>query len=127
MANKTDNASMFRLVTGVVAALLIIAAALVYLQGRGGAGSSSSELAALSQALPAQVERALAGEDAAFDRLDTSVNRINTLRRGGAPGSAADWTQLESGAAAVLAKREAAETVTAAARRLGSGAQALLE
>ena len=125
MATKTDNASMFKLVTGVIAVLLLAAAALVYLQSRG--GSSSSELAALSQALPAQVEQALAGEQGAFTRLDASASKIAALRRTGAPGRAADWSQLESGAAAVLEKRGAAEAVAGAARKLGADAQALLE
>ena len=127
MAKTTDNASMFKLVTGAVAVLLVLAAALVYLQSRGGSGSSAAELAALSQALPAQVDEALSGEDGAFARLDASARKIAALRNGGAPGNAADWAQLESGAAAVLAKRAAAKTVADAAQQLESDAQALLE
>ena len=126
MATKTDNASTFRIVTGIIAIFLVVAAALVYLQ-KSGDGSSAAELAALSQAVPAQAARALSGEEGAYAELDNSVRRLASLRRGGSPGRAADWQQLESAAAAVLAKREAVEAVSTAARQLDSGGQALLD
>jgi len=126
MATKTDNASTFRIVTGIIAIFLVVAAALVYLQ-KSGDGSSAAELAALSQAVPAQAARALSGEAGAYAELDNSVRRLASLRRGGSPGRAADWQQLESAAAAVLAKREAVEAVSTAARQLDSGGQALLD
>ena len=67
MATKTDNASTFKLVAGIAVVLLIAAIAFVFLQSSGG-GSSSAELAALSQAAPSQARRALQGEEGAFER-----------------------------------------------------------
>ncbi len=126
MANTTSNASRFKLVAGVIVALLLGAAALVFLQSKGG-GSSSTELAALSQAIPSQAERALRGDAGAFDALDASVRQIASLRRGGAPGSSADWQQLESQASAILAKRTEAEAVSGAARQMVVDAAAVVE
>ena len=126
MTTKTDNASTFKIVTGIIAIFLVIAAALVYLQ-KSGDGSSAAELAALSQAVPSQAARALGGEPGAYAELDNSVRRLASLRQGGSPGSAADWQQLESAAQAVLARRESVESVAASARQLDSGAQALLD
>jgi len=127
MATKTDNASTFRIVAGVTAFLLIVAAALVYLQASSGSDSNRSELAALSQAIPAQAASALAGENGAFNKLDASIKKVASLRRSGAPGRSSDWQQLESQASAVLAKREAVEAVYAAAAQLETDASIVLE
>ncbi len=127
MAKQTDNASTFRIVAGVTAVLLLAAAALVYLQTGGGGSASAPELAALSQAIPSQASRALRGEDGAFDQLQASVSRIASLRRGGAPGRSADWQQLESQASAILSRRAGVEAAHAAATRIESDAQAILD
>ena len=127
MATQTDNASTFKIVAGFTAFLLIAAGALVYLQASTGSNSSGSELAALSQAIPAQAAGALDGEDGAFDKLDRSIKRVASLRRGGAPGSSSDWQQLESQASAILAKRSAVEAVHTAATQLGRDATAVLD
>ena len=126
MANKTENASAFKTVAALIAVCLIGTAALVYLQAGGGA-SSTTELAALSQAVPAQAARALAGEDGALDQLDGSVKKIAALRRGGAPGRSADWQQLESRAAAILAMRTELEAVQNAAAQMSADASVILE
>ena len=127
MATKTDNASTFKIVAGLIALFLIAAAALIYLQAGSGGSSSEPELAALSQAIPSQAERALDGEDGAFDRLDASVRKVASLRRGGAPGRSADWQQLESQASAILAKRAETEAVHTAANQLATDASAVLD
>ena len=126
MANKTENASAFKTVAALIAVCLIAAAALVYLQA-GGEGSSTTELAALSQALPAQAARSIQGEDGALDQLDGSVKKIASLRRGGAPGRSADWQQLESRAAAILAMRTELEAVQNAAAQMSADASVILE
>ncbi len=126
MANKTENASAFKLVSALVALCLVAAAALVYLKASGG-GSSTTELAALSQAVPSQAADVLAGDVAALDKLDNSIKRIASLRRGGAPGNSGDWQQLESRAAAILAKRDAFEAVHTAATQISVDATAILE
>jgi len=126
MDNKTENASAFKTVVALIALCLTAAAAFVYLQATSG-GSSTSELAALSQAIPLQAGRAIEGDDGALDQLDASVKKIASLRRAGAPGSSADWQQLESRAAAILAKRTELEAVQAAASQMGADAAAILE
>jgi twitching motility protein PilJ len=125
MATKTDNASTFKIVTGVIAVFLIATAGIVYLKGGGNA--SAPELAALSQALPGQAAKAISGEAGAFAELDASVRKISALRRGGAPGRSADWQQLESQAAGIVAMGEAVGAVTAAARQMGSDTRTILE
>jgi len=127
MANNTDNASTFKIVAGLAALLLLVAAALVYLQATEGGNSSAPELAALSQAIPSQAAAALDGAEGAFDRLDASVRKIAALRRGASMGRSADWQQLESQASAILAKREAVEAASSAAAQAGADAAAILE
>ena len=126
MANKTDNASTFKIVAGLIAVLLMAAASLTYLQAGSAGSSSGPELAALSQAIPSQAARALDGQDGAFDQLDASIKKVASLRRGGAPGRSTDWQQLESQASAILAKRSEVEAMHAAANQLVADATALL-
>ncbi len=126
MANKTENASAFRTVSALIALCLVGASALVYLQATSG-GSSTTELAALSQAVPSQATEVLAGDVGALDKLDNSIKNIASLRRAGAPGSSADWQQLESRAAAILGKRNEFESVQAAATQMGADATVILE
>ena len=125
MAIKTENSSAFRTIASIAAFLLVLAAALIYLQS-GRDGSSAAELAALSQAIPTQAADALAGDDGAFDQLDSSIARVATLRRGGAPGRASDWQQLESRAAAILARRSEIEAMRNAADQIAVDAAAIL-
>jgi twitching motility protein PilJ len=125
MASNIDNSSTFKAVAGFAAFLLVSAAALVYLQS-GGGNPATAKLAALSQAIPAQASRALNGDSAAFGELDASVKDVATLRRAGAPGRSSEWQQLESRAAAILAKRTAVDAVTAAASRMATDASSLV-
>jgi len=125
MASNIDNSSTFRVVAGFAAFLLVGAAALIYLQS-GGGSPSAAQLAALSQAIPAQASRALNGDTSAFNELDASVNSVAKLRRTGAPGRSSDWQQLESRAAAILARRSEVEAVLAAASRMGTDASSLV-
>jgi len=127
MAKKTNEASKFKIIAGLAALLLLLAAALIYLQANAGGSSSAPELAALSQAIPSQAARAIDGEESAFDALDASIRKVAALRRGAALGRSADWQQLESQASAILAKRADVEAVTAAAVRAGTEAQTILD
>lgn len=126
MAIKTQNALAFRTIASLVAFLLIVAAALIFLQS-GRDSSSAAELAALSQAMPTQAARALAGDSGAFDELDSSTKKVASLRRSGAPGRASDWEQLESRAAAIVGKRGEIEALQAAANKVGVHAIAILD
>ena len=127
MASKTDNSRKFNIVVAIIAFLLTSVAALVYLQA--GSGSSAvPQLAALSQAVPAQAARALAGKDGAYDQLDGSIKKISALRRAGVtPGRSSDWQQLEGLAAAIIARRTEVEAVHSAAERINTDASALVQ
>ena len=112
MAKKTDTTNLFRTLALVAALLLLAAAGLVYLQPQGG-GAAQTELAALSQAIPARTANALAGRSGAFDALEQDLGRMAELRRAsGAPGDTADWQQLESRASAIVGKRTAVEAAS---------------
>jgi twitching motility protein PilJ len=125
MSSKIDNTSTFRAIAGFATLLLVGAAALIYLQS-GGGSPTAPKLAALSQAIPAQASRALAGDQAAFSALDAGIKDVATLRRTGAGGRSSDWQQLESRAAAILAKQTEVLAVNAAADRLQTDASLLV-
>ncbi len=124
MAINTDNRKLFRIIVGVTALVLIVAAALTFLRADG--NPAAAELAALSQAIPSQAARALGGDEASFDDLEASVRQVARLRRDGAPGRGADWQRLESGASAILAERSGIMSVVASATRVATQAEALL-
>lgn len=124
---KTGNSATFTTLAALTALLLIGAAALLYFQGSAG-NPAAPKLAALSQAMPSQAAAALRGDDGGFDMLDSSVQQIASLRRGaGAPGDSALWQQLESRAAAIIAKRDQVDAVQAAARQSSVDVAAILE
>jgi twitching motility protein PilJ len=125
MASNNNNSTKFRVIAVFTVLLLIGAAALVYLQS-GGGSPSAPQLAALSQAIPAQASRALSGDTDEFDELESSVGKVAELRRTGAPGRSSDWQQLESRARTILAKRGEVEAVLAAAQRIGTDASGLV-
>ncbi len=125
MAITTDNSSAFRTLSAVIALCLVVAAALVYLQA-GGGDSSSAKIAALSQAIPAQAARAIQGDAAAFEQLDSSVKQVASLRDG-APGRSSDWQQLELRSSEILARRGEVDAVRTTAKQIGVDASAVLE
>jgi twitching motility protein PilJ len=120
---------MFRISASVTAVLLIVAAALTFFQGSGG-GAQSTEMAALSQALPGQAGAAIQGAPGGFDKLDASLKRLASLRRSAGasvPGSSSQWQQLESRAGAIVAKRADIEMLAAATANIQSGTASILE
>ncbi len=128
MANTTDTSSIFRIVAIVIALSLVIAGGLVFLQASG--GSSSAELAALSQSMPDRASAALSGTGAGFDAFDSSVTKLAELRRSAGPsvpGDSGDWRELASSAAAILAKRTDVEAVNNAAAGIATSSAAILE
>ena len=109
MVKKSENTSAFTLMALLAAVLLLTAAVVLYFQsGTVADGESPThELAALSQAVPLHAANAVAGDERAFGRLETSLSRLATLRAGmsGLPGGEAQWTNLEQHARAILANR----------------------
>ena len=117
MANKKIVSTQFRIVALITATLLLMAAALVYLQGVGG-NSSAAELAALSQAVPGYAKSALQGEAGAYNVFAASVTRVAELRRAAgpaAPGSSDQWQSLMSRASIILDKRDVVNALHSAA------------
>ena len=129
MAKKTNVTSTFRIIAIVSAVMLLAAAALTYLQSSGG-GSPTAEIAALSQAIPAQASGALRGDADGFATLDASLKRLAQLRRAAGPsvpGSSSAWQELESRAAAVLSKRADVEAINDAGTEIVSSVAPILE
>jgi twitching motility protein PilJ len=105
------------------AAVLVAAAALVYLNGS--AGPDTSELATLSQSLPSQARAALAGEDGAYDRLARNQQRLASLRRelaSAVEGRESDWQALETGTQSLTANRQVLESAALASVELADAA-----
>jgi twitching motility protein PilJ len=123
MAKSTQTSSTLRTVAMFGAAVLVAAAALVYLNGS--AGPDTSELATLSQAMPGQARAALAGEDGAYDRLARNQQRLSTMRRqlaGSVEGRASDWQALETGLQSLTANRQVLENAAGATVELKNAA-----
>ncbi len=128
MANRTDTSSIFRIVAVVITLSLIAAGGLVFLQASG--GSSSAELAALSQSLPARASAALDGSGGGYAAFDASVKKLSELRRAAGPalpGNDADWREFDTRAQAIVAKRGAIEALNSAAASIRSSSTAMLE
>jgi twitching motility protein PilJ len=123
MAKSNQTSSTLRTVAMFGAAVLVAAAALVYLNGS--AGPDTSELATLSQSLPSQARAALVGEDGAYDRLARDQQRLSSLRRQLASvveGRESDWQALESGLQSLTANRQVLESAALASVELGEAA-----
>jgi twitching motility protein PilJ len=128
MAKTSDTSTIFRTLAILAAALLVLAAALIFLKGSGG-DPRIAQLAALSQALPSEARSAQSGDDGGFARLEASVTQLAGLRRNagpGVPGRPADWQQLESRAGAVLAARSDIEALGSAGREIEAGIETML-
>lgn len=128
MAIKADTSTMFRIVSMLAAVFLLLAAGLVYLQQ--GGGSSSAELAALSQSVPKLARDAVRGAEGAYDELDAGATRLAELQRSGgtsAQGASADWQSLVSRASAVLTSRDDVEAMYAASTVAAQRADAIVQ
>ena len=129
MAKRKEIAPTFRIIVIAAAVLLLAAAVFTYLQG-GRDSSAAVELAALSQAMPAQAGAALAGDAEGFDQVDRMLKRIASLRGEGesaAPGAPDAWRALETSAAAILEKRAEVEALAGVAVDVEASVAALLE
>jgi twitching motility protein PilJ len=140
MAQITDKSSVFTILASALAVSLIAAAAVLFLQaGNSSSGDGSAPaLAAISQAIPLQAASALAGDGEGFDRLESGINRLASLRQStsslGLPGGAGAWDDLERHARSVLEHRADVESIAGAAQlvnermpRLISASDALLD
>ncbi len=130
MAETSNNSSTFTYIAAFLAVLIVGAAGLMYLQSgnSGGADSSRSTFAALSQGIPLHVGEALAGDASGLQRLDGDLEKWRSLRGSvsTAPGNRNNWDQLTQGAAAILARRESLEAIINAASAANRGMPGLL-
>ncbi len=121
MADKTENASTFKSLAGILALCLMVAAAIMYWQAGTQASWSPSRpvLAALSQAIPLHAKNAIGGDNAGFGLLDEDLIRLVAARQNtsllGMPGGTGTWQALEEHARAVLEKRVDIEKINNAA------------
>jgi len=121
MADKTENASTFRSLAGILALFLIGTAAIVYWQAGKEASTSPSRpvLAALSQAIPLHAGYAVAGNNEGFSLLGADLERLSELRQSasllGMPGGSGSWQSLEEHARAILDVRAEVEKINGAA------------
>ena len=122
MAQITDKSSAFTILASALAVSLLAAAAVLFLQAgnRSDGDGSAAALAAISQAIPLQAAGAVAGDGEAFNRLESGINRLVSLRNNTSslalPGGAGAWDDLERHARAVMGHRGDVETIIAAAR-----------
>jgi twitching motility protein PilJ len=126
MVQKSENASKFNRIAALVAFCLVVAAAFFFLQSRGG-NPSSTELVALSQAMPRQAAKALAGDTGAFDALRSSVRKVSALSVAAVPGRASDWQQLQDAANSILGARDSLLAFGAARETIKSDSEAILQ
>jgi len=127
MATKHQTSSAFRTVAAVLAALLLVAAGLVYLQGSGAGTARSPAAAALAQGIPLHAARALMTGSTGFDQLAEDLDRLRTeRRRGGLPGDRADWDALERHAAALIERRPSLQPVASARNQVDASMPSLL-
>ncbi len=120
MAKTTDTSTTFRTLALATAALLIGAAALVYLND-GESGGAAGELAALAQALPGQSRLALAGETGAFERLVASERRLSELLAA-TGGRGDDWQAMSDGIERLTSERQVFEAAAMSTVELRSAA-----
>ena len=79
--------------------------------------------------MPQAATAALSGTGGGYAAFDASVKRLAALRRNAgpaAPGSSGDWRELESQAAAILAKRSDVEALNSAAAIITASSAAML-
>ena len=128
MANKADTSTKFRIVSLLATVFLLVSAGLTYLQQ--GSGSSSAELAALSQSVPNLARDSVRGDEGAYDELSAGVTRLAELRRAAgasAPGASADWQSLVSRASAILSSRNDVEAMYEALTVAAQRAEAIVQ
>jgi len=129
MALNSDKSSTFTVLASLLAVSLLAAAAVLYLRPDGGGAGTAARpaFAALSQAIPRHADGAFRGQAGAFDELESDLDRLAGLLRGGtAPGDRNAWQALERHAQAVLARRGDVEAVTGAAAMLDTRIPALV-
>ena len=122
MATKTDNASTFKIVTGVIAVCLLASAAIAYLQGSGSASGRSSDLQRLESRAAAIVDKATA-----INAVSAAALQISRDAQALLEGSNALLDR--SGATAVIQEfqqradriRQAAATLPAGGQQVASG------
>ena len=117
MATKTDNASTFKIVTGVIAVFLLATAAIVYLQGGGSATGQSSDLQRLESQAAAIVDKATA-----INAVSVAARQIRTDAQALLEGSNALLDR--SGATNVIQEfQQRADRIRQAAGTLPAGGQ----
>jgi twitching motility protein PilJ len=120
MARQTDKSSTFTILALLLGLSVLATAGVLYLQSSGSASSdgASAALAAVSQSIPLHAAAAVRGDADGFPRLESDVQRLQSLRQGlalpGMPGGTGAWDELTRHAEAILARRADIESIISA-------------
>ena len=121
MARNTDKSSAFTVLVSLLGLSLLATIGILYQQSTssGSSDGAGTALAALSQAIPLHAAAAVRGDADGFLSLQEDLQRLANLRRAssslGMPGGTEAWDELNRHAQAILAKRDAIESVVSTA------------
>ncbi|MGB5246070.1 MAG: methyl-accepting chemotaxis protein [Woeseia sp.] len=130
MAEKRDKTSLFMPLAMLTGALLLAAAGIAWVQGKGAASGNPglTGLATVSQSIALQASRVRAGEAEVLPGLAANLAALKELR--GAtnklPGNRADWDALTNDATTLVAQSDALQASAAAATEVTTLAPQLL-
>ena len=115
MAQKSNRSSSFTSLAVALAVLLLLAAAVSYLQSTSfdGVSGDDAEYAVLSQAIPLHAGAAVSGDSDAFASLQSDLQRL--ARLSAAKTKHAEWQVLNDAGQAVLQQKQALGDAAAAA------------
>ena len=120
MARNTDKSSAFTVLVSLLGLSLLATIGILYQQSTssGSSDGAGTALAAVSQAIPLHAAAAVRGDADGFLSLQEDLQRLANLRRAssslGMPGGTEAWDELNRHAQAILAKREAIESIVSA-------------
>ncbi len=121
MARNTDKSSAFTVLVSLLGLSLLATIGILYQQSTssGSSDGAGAALAAVSQAIPLHAVAAASGDANGFLSLQEDLQRLANLRRAssslGMPGGTEAWDELNRHAQAILAKRDAIESIFSAA------------
>jgi len=127
MAQKSNRSSSFIPLAVALAVLLLLAAAVSYLQSRGSDGvtGDDAEYAVLSQAIPLHAGAAVAGDKDAFASLQSDLQRL--ARLSAAKVRYPEWQALQDGGQAILQQKQALGDAADAARAINDAVSQIAE
>jgi len=121
MARNTDKSPAFTVLVSLLGLSLLATIGILYKQSTssGSSDGAGAALGAVSQAILLHAVAATSGDEDGFLSLQEDLQRLANLRRVssslGMPGGTEAWDELQRHAQAILAKRDAIESIASAA------------